>query len=409
MNPSDDPPARPARPAPAGRCTDTVVIVGGAVVGCAVAYFLLAHRRFAGQVVVLERDPGYGACATTRSVASIRHQFSTPVNIAMSMFGTTFIRGAQRTLAVDGEGPDLAFREGGYLFLAAADGEAVLRRNHARQQAAGADIVLMDPAELRERWPWLATDGLALGAYGRSGEGWLDAHALMHGFRRKALALGAQVRAAEASGVIVDGGRARGVRLADGEEVAADWVVNAAGIGATALAATAGIALPVRPRKRCVFHLRTPAALPGCPLLIDPSGAYLRPEGSGFLCGAAPPEHDDPDCTDFDVTWPIWEERLWPVLAARVPGLEAARVASAWAGHYDVNTLDHNAIVGPHPALPNLLFANGFSGHGLQQSPAVGRGLAEWIVDGGWTSLDLSPLSWQRVLQQRPLREENVV
>jgi FAD-dependent oxidoreductase domain-containing protein 1 len=200
-----------------------------------------------------------------------------------------------------------------------------------------------------------------------------------------------------------------GVQLADGTHIACGWVINAAGTGAAALARSAGIALPVQARKRCVYHFTSPAQLPGCPLVIDPSGLYFRPEGEGFLCGIAPPEHEDPESTDFEVPLALFEEQLWPMLAQRVPGFEAARLKTAWAGHYDVNLLDHNVILGPHPALPNLLFANGFSGHGVQQAPAVGRALAEWVRHGGWRSLDLSALGWERVLQGRPLRELNVV
>jgi glycine/D-amino acid oxidase-like deaminating enzyme len=190
-------------------------------------------------------------------------------------------------------------------------------------------------------------------------------------------------------------------------------VINAAGTGATELARTAGIELPVRARKRCVFRFRSPQTAPGCPLVIDPSGLYFRPEGDGFLCGMAPPEEADPDqdpkAHDFDVPLEAFEDDLWPRLARRVPGFDAARLVGAWAGHYDVNVLDHNAILGPHPDLPNLLFANGFSGHGLQQAPAVGRALAEWVVDGRSHSIELGALGWQRVIDRRPLRELNVV
>lgn len=389
--------------------TADVVIVGGAVVGSAVAYFLASHPRWSGRIVVAERDASYASCATTRSVASIRHQFSTPINIQMSMFGTQFLRQTDELLAVDGAAPALSFHEGGYLFLASVAGADVLRTNHALQRELGADISLLAPAALQARWPWLAVHDLVLGAFGECGEGWLDGHALLHGFRRKAIALGVTYVQAEVSAVRVKHDQVHGVALADGSFIASNWVVNAAGTGAAKLAASAGIALPVHAKKRCVFHVRTPAALPGCGLVIDPSGVYFRPEGQGFLCGVAPPEDEDPDSSDFEVDWPLWEGHVWPALAARVPGFEAARVASAWAGHYDVNVLDHNAILGPHPALPRLLFANGFSGHGLQHSPAVGRALAEWIVDGSWRSLDLSPLGWQRVLRGQRLREVNVV
>ena len=386
-----------------------VVIVGGAAVGSAAAYFLCLQAAPGASVLVLERDPSYSECATTRSLASIRHQFSTPENIRMSMFGTTFLRQADEQLAVDGQGPAIGLREPGYLFLATANGRAVLEANHRVQRAEGADVVLLATDELRARFPWLASDDLAAGSLGLSGEGWLDAHALMHGLRRKAISLGASYRHAQAAALQRRGRRIEAVLLADGSSVRCGHVINAAGTGAAALACTAGIRLPVESRKRCVFHFGSPAQLPECPLVIDPSGLYFRPEGAGFLCGIAPAEHEDAECHDFEVPLHWWEDRLWPALARRVPGFEAARLLSAWAGHYDVNTLDHNTIVGAHPEVDNLLFANGFSGHGLQQSPAVGRALAELVLHGGFRSLDLSALGWRRVLEGRPLRELNVV
>jgi glycine/D-amino acid oxidase-like deaminating enzyme len=386
-----------------------VVIVGGAIVGSAVAYFLAQDSGFRGSVLIVERDLSFRDCATARSLASIRHQFSTPENVRISRFGTEFIRSAHERLAVDGDAPDLAFRENGYLFLATAAGQVVLQANHAVQRAEGADVELLGRDQLALRFPWLACADLAAGSLGRSGEGWIDAHALMNGFRRKAQSLGVQVLQAEVDRLDCQGGRVQGVHLADGRRIACGTVVNAAGTGAARLARTAGIDLPVQARKRCVFHFTSPAELPRCPLVIDPTGLYFRPEGDGFLCGIAPPEAEDPESHDFEVPLQAFEDQLWPLLAQRVPGFEAARLKSAWAGHYDVNVLDHNVILGPHPAMANLLFANGFSGHGVQQAPAVGRALAEWVVHGGWRTLDLSALGWQRVIEGRPLRELNVV
>ncbi len=391
------------------RETYDVVIVGGAIVGSAVAYFLAQAADFKGSVLVVERDLSFRDCATARSLASIRHQFSTPENVQLSMFGTTFLRQAAHLLAVDGVGPDVAFKEAGYLFLATAQGQAVLASNHAVQLAQGAQMQLLNPSELGLRFPWLNHHDLAAGSLGLAGEGWLDAHALMNGLRRKAVALGAQVCRAEVVDVVVRSGRVQAVVLSDGRQLNCGWLVNAAGTGATALAAKAGLALPVQARKRCVFHFTSPAQLPRCPLVIDPTGLYFRPEGDGFLCGVAPAEYEDPESHDFEVPLGWFEERLWPALAHRVPGFEAARLLSAWAGHYDVNLLDHNVILGPHPALPNLLFANGFSGHGVQQAPAVGRALTEWVTWGRYRTLDLTALGWQRVLANQPLRELNVV
>ena len=386
-----------------------VVIVGGAAVGSAAAYFLAAEPGFDGTLLVLEQDFGYRHCATTLSVASIRHQFSLPENIRMSMFGSDFIAHAGEALAVDGEAPQLGFCEGAYLFLASAAGWATLQANHRTQRELGADVLLLDAQGLRERFAWLRTGDLAGGSLGLSGEGWLDPYGLLMALRRKAVALGAVYRQARAVGLACSGGRVHAVELADGGRIGCGTLINAAGTGAAALARSVGIELPVQARKRCVFHVSSPASTPGCPLLIDPSGVYLRPEGKGWLCGVAPLEEDDPPSDDFEVQHELFEQRIWPVLAARIDGFEALRVQRAWAGHYDVSLLDHNMILGAHPSVANLLFANGFSGHGLQHAPAVGRALAELVVHGGWRTLDLSRLGWARVLAQAPLRETNVV
>ena len=386
-----------------------VVIVGGAAMGSAAAYFLAAAADFDGRVLVLEQDFGYQRCATTLSVASIRHQFSTPENIRMSRFGSAFIADIGGHLAIDGQTPDVGWHEAGYLFLATEAGQPVLDANHAAQRAEGAQVQLLDRNGLRARFPWLHVDDLAGGSLGLSGEGWLDAYSLMSAFRRKAQSMGAVWRQAHAAALRREGRRIIAVELADGSRIACGTVINTAGCCAAALARSAGIDLPVQARKRCVFHVRSPARTPGCGLVIDPAGVYFRPEGDGWLCGVAPPEAQDPACEDFEVTHALFDELIWPALAARVDGFEALRVQRAWAGHYDVNLLDHNMIIGAHPEVDNLLFANGFSGHGLQHSPAVGRALSELVCHGGYRSLDLSRLGWARVLQQQPLREINVV
>ena len=386
-----------------------VVIVGGAVVGSAAAFFLRSQANFKGSVLVVEKDFSYEKCATARSAASIRHQFSTPENIRMSQFGTDFIRNIGHHLAVDGDLPDVGFHEGGYLFLATPAGRGIMESNHRVQRSLGVDVALLEPAQLRARFPWLATDDLVAGSLGLSGEGWLDAYGLLQAFRRKAVSLGAEYRQAQVTQVQRRGRTIASVTLSDGSTVNCGMVINAAGTGAAELARSAGIHLPVQSRKRCVFFFSTPAQVSQCPLVIDPSGAYFRPEGSGFICGISPPEAQDPECFDFEVQHGLFDDVLWPLLAARVPAFEAARVRNAWAGHYDVNTLDHNVILGAHPDVDNLLFANGFSGHGMQQSAAVGRALAELVGFGAYRSLDLSALGWSRVLENRPLLEVNVV
>lgn len=383
-----------------------VVIVGGGVIGSALAYFLASHAKFSGSVTVIERDSTYANASSALSASSIRQQFSVPVNIAISQFGIQFLREIDGHLEVNGQTPDLALTERGYLYLATAAGEDVLRENHATQNACGVDAALRDPAALREKFPWLAVDDLALGSLGLRGEGWFDGYGLLMAFRQKARSLGVRYVQGNARGFSLTQGRASAVRLDDGSEIKCDWAVNAAGAWAGPLMDGTGFDLPVHGRKRCVYVFSSPAKTPDCPLVIDPSGLWFRPEGQYWICGL-PPQNDVND-PPLDVDYDLFDQ-AWQTLAQRVPAFEALRLVRAWAGYYEYNTFDHNAILGAHPVIPNLLLANGFSGHGLQQAPAVGRGLSEWIINGGYTSLDLSPLSVQRIVDGRPLLERNVI
>jgi len=387
-----------------------VVIVGGAIIGSSVATFLALRPDFDGRIVVVERDPTFRTSSTTLSAASIRLQFSTPLNIEISRFGVEVIKHPDRYLAVDGEGPEVDFVENGYLFLATDAGLATLERNHATQRALDVPVLLLTPAELRDRFPWITVEDLAGASLGLADEGWFDAHALLQGFRRRARSLGVTERVGEVVGLERDGDRLRGVRLADGSLIEADWVVNAAGPRAASVAAMAEIELPVSPRKRLVFHVEAPVSLGAAPLTVDPSGVYFRPEGPAYIAGFSPRDGDaDPDTLDLAPDRAKFESLVWPALAHRVAAFDRLRLLDTWAGHYEVNVLDHNGIVGPHPVVTNLLFANGFSGHGLQQAPAVGRGLAEWIALGRYESLDLSPLGYGRIDRNEPIRELNVV
>ncbi|WP_350296592.1 FAD-binding oxidoreductase [Limnohabitans sp. Rim8] len=386
-----------------------VLVVGGAAVGSSAAFFLASQPDFQGKVLVLEQDFSYEKCATALSAASIRHQFSTPENIRLSQFGSHFLKNMADYLTVDGELPEVSFHERGYLFLATASGQGVLQSNHRVQKAEGVDVDLLTPQQLKARFDWMNVGDLVAGSLGNAGEGWLDAYSLMRGMRRKAIALGVAYRQAKVVKLNREGHRIVSATLSDGTTVACGTVINTAGTGATALAQTAGIVLPVEARKRSIFYFISSAKLPGCPMVIDPTGAYFRPEGEGFICGVAPSPDDDPECFDFEVQHQLFDDVLWPTLAARVPGFEALRVQRSWAGHYDMNVMDHNLILGTHPEVENLLFANGFSGHGLQQSPAVGRALSELVTYGGFRTLDLQAFGWDRVLKNQPLFEINIV
>jgi glycine/D-amino acid oxidase-like deaminating enzyme len=269
----------------------------------------------------------------------------------------------------------------------------------------------MDADALSRRFPWMNVDDLAAGCLGLSGAGWFDPYALLMACRAKARAQGAVYETGAVAGLAVADRRVSSVRLADGRTLACGEFVNATGPAAARTAALAGITLPVECRKRCVFvfDCRRSGAITHCPLVIDPSGVYFRPEGQYFITGVSPPADRDPECWDFDVDHTQFDDIVWPVLARRAPAFEAIKVVNAWAGHYAYNVVDQNAVLGRHPEISNFIFANGFSGHGLQQAPAVGRGLAELIIHGGYRSLDLSAFRFERFAENRLIREANVV
>ncbi|WP_114811310.1 NAD(P)/FAD-dependent oxidoreductase [Paraburkholderia kururiensis] len=386
-----------------------VVIVGGGVIGSSVAYFLRATDPTVS-VTVIERDPTYARSSSALSAASIRQQFSTPLSIQMSLFGIEFLRSIGERLEVDGVRPSIDLHEGGYLFLATPAGLDTLRENHALQRKLGADISLLDRAQLDARFAWLNTEDLVAGAFGESGEGWFDGYGLVQALRKKAQALGAHYVPSDVTGLVRDGRRVTHVEDANGESYACDVVVNAAGAWCRRIAAMLGIEIPVFARRRSIFNVSSPAQLERCPLLVDPTGVYFRPEGRTYICGTSPSPDNDPDDLPLDeVDHALFDDVIWPTLAHRVPQFEALRVENCWSGYYEYNVFDHNAIIGAHPDVDNCLFANGFSGHGLQQGPATGRGVSELILHGRYTTLDLSALGFARVLENRPFVEKNVV
>jgi len=383
-----------------------ILIVGGGVMGCASAYFLA--RDFGLRATVIERDPTYKRASSALSAGSIRQQFSTEINIRLSQQSLAFLRRIDDELGLVGERPAIGLTEPGYLFLATAAGRATLSANHAIQARLGADVTLLDPAQLRHRFPWLAVDDLAAASLGLSGEGWFDAYSVLQAFRRSAIALGVSfvrndVRelATRADSIVVT--------LADGERCEADAVLIAAGAWSAPLTAQAGFELPVSARKRDVFVFESPARLPGCPLVIDPSGFWFRPEGRGYIAGAPPrgPDRDDVPLDEIDHG--LFDEVIWPALAARVPEFEALRVTNAWSGYYEYNRVDQNGLVGCLPGNDRVVVACGFSGHGMQHAPAIGRGVAELIATGDYQSLDLSALSPARIASAALLIERNVI
>lgn len=397
--------------APAHAAYD-LVIIGGAMIGSSAAWWTLRNPAFQGRILVVERDPTYATASTTHTNSCIRQQFGTEVNVRISQFGIDFIRNF-RAFIEDADAPEqLHLQAFGYLYLADTPAFAeTLRANAAMQNRLGAATRIMTPDQIAAEWPFYALDGILLGSHNPVDEGYFDGGTMFDWLRRKARQKGADYIHNEVTALTLAGGRVTHVTLATGERIAAGYVINAAGPRAALVARMAGLSLPVEPRRRFSFVFAAADALPrDLPLTIDPSGVHVRSDGRHYLAGC-PPDDGDPaaDVDDFRMDHAIWEDKVWPAVATRVPAFERVRLMNQWTGHYAYNTLDQNAIIGPHPDLPNLLFANGFSGHGLQQAAAVGRALAELVTEGRFTTLDLSPLGMDRILRGDPLLERAVI
>lgn len=417
---------------PAGtRCLSSlkqcdVAIVGGGVIGASVALHLAA-TGLDKRVVVLEPDASYARASAPRSAGGIRQQFSLAANVELSLYGVDFLkRGLQKLCQGVDVDTDVQFKEHGYLLLATPEGESALRENNAVQHAAGAPwIRLMDPLQLSAKFPWLRTDGIALGAFGQQNEGYFDPWVLLQAMRKAAMAKGVEFIQQPVTDIRMSGSHIEALCLGDGAEVNAATVVNAAGAYGGKLVQMCGdvTPLPVVPRKRCIFMFHVGQEASSCsfprpsddtPLTIDSSGVYFRSEGSRgrFLCGVSPRPEDDHDCTSPDdmdfVDHDLFEDVIWPALAERAPALEAIKLESSWAGFYEYNTLDQNGVVGWHTDVPNLMIACGFSGHGLQQAPGVGRAVAELLSDGGYKSIDLSIFGFDRICRNEPVLERGI-
>lgn len=381
-----------------------VLVIGGAVMGASVAFWL-TRMRPGLDVLVVEQDTSFARSSTALSVASIRQQFTTAVNVEISRFGIGFIRDFAAL-----SGLDLGLRENGYLFLAStAEGADTLAEVAAMQCAHGAATEVWSPDQIAARFPWLNTEDLTAATFGPRDEGWFDNMGLLSGLRSMAKAKGARFLTDRVMGLTVRSGRVTGVVLERGGEVLCGKAVNAAGTRAADVMRMAGLDLAVEPRKRTVFVIDAPNARhPDAPLLVD-QGFYLRPEHGHWITATVP--QDDGPCAidDFEPDLHLFEQVIWEQLYHRAPGFDAVKVVRHWVGHYAFNTLDQNAILGPHPDLTNLYLCNGFSGHGLQQSPAVGRGIAEHILTGGWQTIDLSDLAVDRMLAGRPFPERAIV
>ena len=386
--------------------TYDIIIIGGGIMGSATAYYLMKADP-ALNVAVVERDAAYTQASTTLSMANVRIQFSLKENVQISLYTQQVLKNFEEDMAVEGQKPKIYYRQEGNLFLVDAAEEAAARRAFDMQKDLGCQVQWWSPQTIREHYPLYEPEGFIGGTFSPD-DGYIDAYAVLMGYKAKSRSLGATYIQDEVVTIKKDQNSVAGVELAAHGRLNATVVINCAGAWAADVAKTAGVKLPVVPTKRQVFALDTAVKPTGpLPLTILPSGLYFRSETGGLiLLGKSLQE----DPVGFNFTWDDkrFIELLWPELAEFVPAFDRLKLVRGWAGLYAVNTLDGNAILGQWPELNGLYLANGFSGHGLQQGPAVGRYLSELILKKP-LSLDLSIFSPQRILDNRALSENGLV
>jgi sarcosine oxidase subunit beta len=383
--------------------TADVVIVGGGVVGASIAY----HLAEAGcaNVVVLEREPYLGRGSTGKSMGGVRAQFSTEINIRLSLYALDFFARFE-----EATGCPAGYRPQGYLFVATSENHMVyLRTNYQLQAACGVKTAeLLTPAEVLHRMPHLRSDDILGGSFSCT-DGFVDPYSVMTGFMQRALGKGVRLwKGAEATAIRRDAQGIAGVDTTRGA-VSARRVVNAAGAWAAHVAALAGVDLPVEPLRRMLVPTEPfPFIAREAPMTIDmATGFHFRPEGLGLLLAWNDPEETPGFKTQFD---PAFVEKILLRAVDRVPCFEALEVnpKRAWAGLYEM-TPDHYPILGPVPEVPGLYLANGFSGHGVMHSPATGRVLADLILRGHTGLIDAHALGLARFAEGRLIHETAVL
>lgn len=384
--------------------TADVVIIGGGIVGSSIAW----HLTHAGckNVLVIERESSQGKGSTGKSMGGVRAQFSTPVNIQMSLYSIPFYAKFEEVVGYPAD-----YRPQGYLFLATKDSHlAYLRDNFARQLKLGLTTArLLSADEIRTMLPQLRSDDILGGSF-CSTDGFVDPYSAMNGFMASAIEHGATLwKKTEVTDLTIDMQGAFRVETTR-DPVSTRTVVNAAGAWSAQIAKYLGVDLPVEPLRRMLVPSEPFSDFPHTsPMIIDMStGFHFRPEGRGFLLAWNDPEETPGYKTDFE---PSFIEKILLHAADRVPAFENLPInpKRAWAGLYEM-TPDHHCILGPIAGVPGFLLANGFSGHGVMHSPATGKILADIILQGKTNVVDdVSVLAFERFAKGELLHETAVL
>ena len=383
-----------------------IVVMGGGAIGAAVAYFVRLLDP-ATQVFVVERDPSYGLASTVRASGGVRRLFSLPENIELSKYSIGFFEDFADTMAVDGEPADIGLKKNGYLFIVPPAQRDVLRSNFDTQQTLGCNVEWLERDALKGRFPSMNVDDLGAAVLSPD-DGWLDPHSLLMGFRNKARSMGAEFIADEVTGLVRQGASITAAELRSGGRIEASHFVNAAGAWAKDICAMADVKVPIEPLRRYEHFFVSQEPIEPLPYIKDPERLAFRPEGRGYTGGV--PTLNEPRGYNFDVDYTYFDRVVWPALAHRFPQFERTRCTSTMAGLYDQNDFDGNVIIGPGAGgLGNFHMLSGFSGHGLMHAPGCGRAMAELLLTGGYQTIDLTRLGYQRILDSTPLRETGII
>ncbi|MBX9974734.1 FAD-binding oxidoreductase [Cytobacillus firmus] len=381
-----------------------IIIIGGGVIGSSIAYNLL-NDGFTGKIVVFEKDGLYEFASTPRSAGGFRQLYTTVINMQLSKYSLQIYKDFSKDMSIDGEEAEIDFKQRGYLFLAAEQMMPRFEKHLNLQNENGIRSQLLEGEKLLNIIPELNINDIAGGLY-CSESGYLDPYSVMLGYVKYAKKLGAEYIYDEVDSLITETGQVKGIKLADGREFHAPVVVNCAGAWASILGDKAGLPLPVVPLPRQIFQFDIKEPLKNyLPLTMDPTGVYFRHEGEKFITGYA--EEIEPGI-NFKWRRSAFEEHIWPVLANRIKNFEHAKIERGWSGLYDFNTEDHNAILGEYPTMKGYYVAFGFSGHGMQQAPAVGKCLSELIRTGNYQTMDLSPLRVERFAEKDLIIEDAI-
>ncbi len=388
-----------------GKQTD-IIIVGGGVIASSIAYNLL-NDGYTGEIIIFEKDKLYEFSSTPRSAGGIRQLFTTAVNVQMGKYAVEKYSTFPEDMAVDGERAEIDFRQNGYLFLAKNETSMKQLETQAKlQNGYNINSELLYHDELLRVIPELNLDDIAGGLYS-SKDGYLDPYSVMQGYIKKAKQMGATYIYEEVGEILQEAGKVSGIKTTGGDTYRAPIVINCAGPWAPAISETVGVTLPINPLKRQIIQFDVAEPLKNMlPLTVDPTGVYFRHEGSSVISGFS---EDVKPGIEFSWNRSFFTEFLWPILANRIPNFERAKIQSGWAGIYSYNTIDQNAIIGEHPELKGYHMAVGFSGHGMQQAPAVGRGMSEYIRTGKYENIDFTPLRFERFAEKDLLIEEAIV